>query len=149
MPGRINDDGDGRLSPCLPPVINVFMLPEAGMACYCGKMTTSMEGAGTRTWNAAPLPAGFPGRQVLAATKEAPHARGRSLWAATPPCLPLWAPYLCTIPLIARFKMTKRDGAVGRNEVFGMPNKDKLLAKDVKRVLVLIYRTTRPLELPY
>ena len=45
--------------------------------------------------------------------------------------------------------MTKRDGAVGRNEVFGMPNKDKLLAKDVKRVLVLIYRTTRPLELPY
>ena len=108
-----------------------------------------MEGAGIRTWNAAPLPAGFPGRQVLAATKEAPHARGRPLWAAAPPCLPLWAPYWCTIPLIARFKMTKRDGAVGRNEVFGMPNKDKLLAKDVKRVLVLFYRTTRPLELPY
>ena len=125
------------------------MLPEAGTACYCGKMTTSMGGAGTRTWNAAPLPAGFPGRQVLAATKEAPHARGRPLWAAAPPCLPLWAPYLCTIPLIARFKMTKRDGAVGRNEVFGMPNKDKLLAKDVKRALVLIYRTTRPLELRY
>ena len=125
------------------------MLPEAGTACYCGKMATSMGGAGTRTWNAAPLPAGFPGRQVLAATKEAPHARGRPLLAAAPPCLPHCGPWCCTIPLIARFKMTKRDGAVGRNEVFGMPNEDKLLAKDVKRALVLIYRTTRPLELPY
>ena len=38
---------------------------------------------------------------------------------------------------------------MGGNEVFGTPNEDKLLAKDVKRALVLIYRTTRSLELPY
>ena len=39
---------------------------------------------------------------------------------------------------------------MGGNEVFGTPNEDKLLAKDVKRALVLIYRTTRSLlELRY
>ena len=46
--------------------------------------------------------------------------------------------------------MTKRDGAVGRNEVFRRANKDKLLAKDVvARALGLIFRTRRFLELPY
>ena len=34
---------------------------------------------------------------------------------------------------------------MGGNEVFGTPNEDKLLAKDVKRALVLIY--IEPLDL--
>ena len=45
--------------------------------------------------------------------------------------------------------MTKRDGAVARNEVFGRPNKDRLLVKDVVRALGPIFRTRRSLELPY
>ena len=45
--------------------------------------------------------------------------------------------------------MTKRDGAVGRNEVFGRANKDRLLVKDVVRALGPIFRTSRFLQLPY
>ena len=45
--------------------------------------------------------------------------------------------------------MTKRDGAVGRNEVLGRANKDRLLAKDVVRALGPIFRTSRFLQLPY
>ena len=45
--------------------------------------------------------------------------------------------------------MTKRDGAVGRNEVLGRANKDILLAKDVVRALGPIFRTSRFLQLPY
>ena len=93
------------------------MLPEAGTACYCGKMATSMGGAGTRTWNAVPLLAGFPGRQVLAATKEAPHARGRPLWTAAPPRLPHLAPEGSLHLQTARFKMTQQEGAAGGNNM--------------------------------
>ena len=95
------------------------MLPEAGTACYCGKMATSMGGAGTRTWIAAPLLAGFPRRQVLAATKEIPHARGRPLLAAAPPCLPHLAPEGSLHLQTARFKMTQQDGAAGGNNMVG------------------------------
>ena len=95
------------------------MLPEAGTACYCGKMATSMGGAGTRTWNAAPLLAGFPGRQVLAATKEAPHSRARSLWAAAPRGLAQTALQGSLHLQTARFKMTQQDGAAGGNNMVG------------------------------
>ena len=95
------------------------MLPEAGMACYCGKMTTSMGGAETLTWNAVPLPAGFPGRHALAATKEAPHGRAWSLRAATPPWIPHLAPEGSLHLQTARFKMTQQDGAAGGNNMVG------------------------------
>ena len=125
------------------------MLLGAPSLRYCGIMAPNIEGTVTWARDSARPAAAFPGRRSGNAAKEAPHACARSMWTAALPCLPRLAPYMCTIPLNASFKMTKRDGAVGRNEVLGRANKDKLLAKDVVRALGLIFRTSRFLQLLY
>ena len=147
--GRINGDLEIAAGAWFSPAIKLFMSLNAAMLRYCGIMAPIVEGAVTRARDSARPAAGFPRRHALGVSSNAAHACARSMWTAALPWLPHLAPYLCTIPLIARFKMTKRDGAVVRNEVFGRANRDRLLAKDVVRALGLIFRTRRCLELPY
>ena len=76
--GRINGDLEIANGTWLSPVINIVMLLEADMVCYCGIMGTLDEGAGARARDSTRAVAPRPGSRVDAG---AGNAFGRRRWS--------------------------------------------------------------------